>query len=424
MAQLTDDCFAFNGPLLPVADAERLIGERVTPVNGHATVRLRDAVGRVLAEDVVAPLNVPPFDNSAVDGYAVRADDLKSGGEMRLQIVDRVAAGHDATHALHAGEAIRIFTGAPMPDGADTVFMQEDCRVEGGAVIVPPGLKHGANRRLAGEDIRAGTVALPAGRRLAVQHVALAAALGLTALTVRRRIRVALFSTGDEIVEPGTKLPRAALYDSNRYLLSGLIARMGAEITDLGILSDDPKELARALKAAAEDHDLVLTSGGVSTGEADYVRSTVESIGKVVFWRVAIKPGRPVAMGVIPTSKPGDGAAFVGLPGNPVAVFVTFVRVVRPLLLRLSGALPEPLIAMLARAAFSYKKRKGRREYVRVSLRPAADGTVEAVKHAQDGAGVITSLTETDGLAELGEDVTSVEPGSPVGFLSYASLVG
>ena len=424
MAQLTDDCFAFNGPLLPVADAERLIAERVTPVSGREMVPLRDAVGRVLAADVVAPVNVPPFDNSAVDGFAVRAEDLKSGGEMRMQIVDRVAAGHDATHALRAGEAIRIFTGAPMPDGADTVFMQEDCRVEGGAVVLPPGLHRGANRRLAGEDIRSGTVALPAGRRLAVQHVALAAALGLTALGVRRRVRVALFSTGDEIVEPGTTLPRAALYDSNRYLLSGLIARLGAEITDLGILGDDPEELALALKAAAEDHDLVLTSGGVSTGEADYVRSTIERIGKLVFWRVAIKPGRPVAMGVIPASKQGDGAAFVGLPGNPVAVFVTFVRVVRPLLLRLSGALAEPLVAMPARAAFSYKKRKGRREYVRVTLRAAADGTIEAVKHAQDGAGVITSLTETDGLAELGEDVTTVEPGSPIGFLSYASLVG
>jgi molybdopterin molybdotransferase len=424
MAQLTDDCFAFDGPLLPVADAERLIGERVTPVSGHEAVPLRDAVGRVLAEDVIAPVSVPPFDNSAVDGYAVRAEDLRPGGEMRMQIVDRVAAGHDATHALGAGEAIRIFTGAPMPDGADMVFMQEDCRVEGSAVILPPGLKRGANRRLAGEDIRAGTVALPAGRRLAVQHLALAAALGLTALNVRRRVRVALFSTGDEIVEPGTKLPRAALYDSNRYLLSGLIARLGAEITDLGILCDDPKELAVALKAAAEDHDLVLTSGGVSAGEADYVRSTIESIGKIVFWRVAIKPGRPVALGVIPAAKQGDAAAFVGLPGNPVAVFVTFVRVVRPLLLRLSGALAEPLVALPARAAFSYKKRKGRREYVRVALRAAADGTIEAVKHAQDGAGVITSLTETDGLAELGEDVTIVEPGSPVGFLSYASLVG
>jgi molybdopterin molybdotransferase len=203
-----------------------------------------------------------------------------------------------------------------------------------------------------------------------------------------------------------------------------MIARFGAEVTDLGILGDEPKQLARAIAAAAETHDLVLTSGGVSTGEADYVRTAIESVGRIVFWRVAIKPGRPVAMGVIPASKRGDGAAFVGLPGNPVAVFVTFVRVVRPLLLRLAGALPEPLIAMPARAAFSYKKRKGRREYVRVALRTAADGAIEAVKHAQDGAGVITSLTETDGLAELTEDVTKVEPGSTIGFLSYASLIG
>jgi molybdopterin molybdotransferase len=424
MAQLSDDCFAFNGPLLPVDDAERLITERVAPVDGYETVPLREAAGRVLVEDVVAPVNVPPFDNSAVDGYAVRAADLKANGEMRLRVADRVAAGHDAMQALHPGEAIRIFTGAPMPAGADTVFMQEDCRVDAGAVIVPPGLKCGANRRLAGEDMRAESVALPAGRRLAVQHIALAAALGLTSLKVRRRVRIALFSTGDEIVEPGTKLPGAALYDSNRYLLSGLIARFGAEVTDLGILGDDPNELTQALKSAAASHDLVLTSGGVSTGEADYVRTTIESIGRIVFWRVAIKPGRPVAMGVIHGSKPGDGAAFVGLPGNPVAVFVTFVRVVRPLLLRLSGALHEPLIAMPVRAAFSYKKRKDRREYVRVALRTAADGMIEAVKHAQDGAGVITSLTETDGLAELGEDITNIEPGSMIGFLSYSSLVG
>jgi molybdopterin molybdotransferase len=424
MAQLSDDCFAFNGPLLPVAEAERMIGERVAPVAECETVALRDAAGRVLADDLVARVNVPPFDNSAVDGYAVRTADLNSEGETRLGIVDRVAAGHAATHALAAGEAARIFTGAPMPGGADTVFMQEDCRVEADRVVVPPGLKRGANRRLAGEDLRAGAVALPAGRRLAVQHVALAAALGFATLRVRRRVRVALFSTGDEIVEPGTSLPDAALYDSNRYLLTGLFARFGTSVTDLGILSDDPGELGVALAAAAQDHDLVLTSGGVSTGEADYVRAAIEAIGRLVFWRIAIKPGRPVAMGVIPAAKTGTAAAFVGLPGNPVAVFVTFVRVVRPLLLRLSGALPEPLIALPARAAFSYKKRKGRREYVRVALRAAADGTIEAVKHPQDGAGVITSLTETDGLAELGEDITTIEPGTPIGFLSYAALLG
>ena len=424
MAQLSDDCFAFSGPLMPVADAERLIADRVAPVEGVETVSLRAAAGRVLMRDVVAPVSLPPFDNSAVDGYAVRADDLERDGETRLAVIDRAAAGHAANRALGRGEAIRIFTGAPMPDGADTVFMQEDCKVEAGAVVLPPGLKRGANRRLAGEDVRAGATALPAGRRLAVQHVALAAALGLTEVEVRRRVRIALFSTGDEIVEPGTPLPRAALYDANRYLLAGMAARLGAEVTDLGILRDEPNTLTRAIAAAALDHDLVLTSGGVSTGEADHVRGAIESIGRIVFWRLAIKPGRPVAMGVIRGGNAGDGAAFVGVPGNPVAAFVTFARVVRPLLLRLAGALPEPLVALPARAAFSYKKRQGRREYVRVALRAAADGGIDAFKHPQDGAGVLSSLTETDGLAELAEDVTRIEPGAAVGFLPYASLIG
>ena len=424
MAQLTDDCFAFNGPLLPVSDAERLIAERTAPVEGVEKVALRAAQGRVVADDIVAPVNVPPFDNSAVDGYAVHADSIPADRETRLVIVDRVAAGHAASRALKSGEAIRIFTGAPMPEGADTVFMQEDCRVDGDGVIVPPGLRCGANRRLAGEDMKAGAVALPAGRRLSVPDIALAAALGLTHLSVRRQVRVAVFSTGDEIVEPGAALPRAALYDSNRYLLAGLLARYGVEVTDLGILTDDKDALARGLAAAAADHDLVLTSGGVSTGEADHVREAVESIGRLVFWRIAIKPGRPVAMGVLRGADGDTNAAFVGLPGNPVAVFVTFVRVVRPLLLRLAGARPEPLMALPVRAAFSYKKRSGRREYVRVTLRRAADGAVEALKYAQDGAGVLTSLTETDGLAELPEDVTRLEPGDTVGFLPYASLLG
>ena len=423
MAQLTDDCFAFSGPLLPIAEAERLISERVKPVAEIETVPLLSARGRVIARDVVAPLSLPPFDNSAVDGYAVRHTDLDPAKETRLTVGERVAAGHAATHALESGEAIRIFTGAPMPTGADTVFMQEDCRLEGGSVIVPAGLEVGANRRLAGEDLRAGAVMLPAGRRLTEQHVALAAAVGITALPVRRLVRVAVFSTGDEIVEPGATRPQAALFDANRYLLAGLIERLGARSTDLGILPDDAEKLQRAIAAAAADHDLVLTSGGVSTGEADHVRSAVERVGRLVFWRVGIKPGRPVAMGVIPGSR-GEGAAFCGLPGNPVAVFVTFARVVRPLLLRLAGAEPEPLMPLPVRAAFAYKKRTGRREYVRVKLVRAADGGIDAVKHAQDGAGLLTSLTETDGLIELPEDVTTVALGATVGFLSYAALVG
>ena len=423
MAQLTDDCFAFSGPLLPIADMERLIVERVTPVQETETAPLAAAHGRVLAADVIAPLDLPPFDNSAVDGYAVRHRDLAANTETRLAIFGRLTAGAAASRPLGPGEATRIFTGAPMPPGADTVFMQEDVRTEGQTVIVPAGLKRGANRRLAGEDVRKGATVLPAGRRLAAQDVALAAAVGLTALNVRRRVRVALFSTGDEIVEPGRPRPAAALYDANRYLLRGMLDRLGAEVTDLGILKDDPAALEAAIAAAAREHDLVLTSGGISTGEADHVRAALEKIGRLVFWRVAIKPGRPVAMGVIPGAGPGTGAAFAGLPGNPVAVFVTFARVVRPLLLRLAGARPEPLTALPVRLAFPYRKKKGRREYVRVALRTGSDGAIEAVKHPQDGAGVITSLTETDGLVELTEDATTVEPGSTVGFLSYAALL-
>jgi molybdopterin molybdotransferase len=241
---------------------------------------------------------------------------------------------------------------------------------------------------------------------------------------VRRKVRVAVFSTGDEIVEPGRSLPPAALFDANRYLLAGLIDQLGGERTDLGILPDDPDRLATAIADAAAGHDLVLTSGGVSTGEADHVKAAVERIGTLVFWRVGIKPGRPVAMGVIADAQAGEGAAFVGLPGNPVAVFVTFARVVRPLMLRLAGAEPSPLMPLPVRAGFAYKKRPGRREYVRVRLVRGADGAVEALKHAQEGAGVITSLTETDGLVELDEDTTAIAPGATIGFLSYASLAG
>jgi molybdopterin molybdotransferase len=424
MAQLTDDCFAFSGPLLPVDEVERIIRARVTPVAEIETVALNAASGRVVARDVVAPIDLPPFDNSAVDGYAVRHADLDAVADTRLAIVERVTAGHAAARALAAGAAVRIFTGAPMPAGADTVFMQEDVQVERDTVIVPPGLKAGANRRLAGEDVRAGALVLPVGRRLAAQHVALVAALGLTELDVFRRVRVAVFSTGDEIVEPGTLRPGPALFDANRYLLAGLLERHGALTTDLGILPDDPDELARAIAAAATDHDLVVTSGGVSTGEADHVRRAVEAVGRLVFWRVAIKPGRPVAMGVIPGSRPEARAAFVGLPGNPAAVYVTFARVVRPLILRLAGAEAAPLVALPVRAAFGYRKKAGRREYVRVKLARAADGTVDAVKHTQEGAGIITSLTETDGLVELSEDTTTIEPGAIVGFFPYAALAG
>jgi molybdopterin molybdotransferase len=423
MAQLTDDCFAFSGPLLPVAEMERLIAERVTPVTEIEEVGLAAALGRVVAADVIAAENLPPFDNSAVDGFAVRHADLAPDGDTRLVVVDRAAAGHEAAHALGAGQAIRIFTGAPMPPGADTVFMQEDCRTEDDAVVVPPGLERGANSRAVGEDVGAGAIMLPAGRRLIAQDLALAAAQGMTRLAVRRKLRVAVFSTGDEIVEPGAARPAAAIFDANRHLLRALLEKFGAAVTDLGILPDQRLTLQNAISDAAADHDLVITSGGMSTGEADHVRAAVERIGRLVFWRVAIKPGRPVAMGVLPGGH-GSAAAFAGLPGNPAAVYVTFVRVVWPLLLQLAGALPRSPLALPVRATFAYRKRRGRREYVRVTLRAAGDGVVEAVKFPRDGAGVITSLTETDGLVELGEDVTEIAPGATVKFLSYAALTG
>jgi molybdopterin molybdotransferase len=429
MAQLTDDCFAFSGPLMPLSDMERLIGERITPVGETERVPLRSARGRVTAADVVAPVDLPPFDNSAVDGYAVRHADLAADGDTTLKVSGRLTAGARADVVLGPTQAIRIFTGAAMPSGADTVFMQEDVTADGDSVTVPKGLKLGSNRRLAGEDAPKGRVVLPPGSVLEAQHIALLAALGLTEIEVRRRLKVAIFSTGDEVVEPGATRGGAAIFDANRYLLSALLEHLGAVVTDLGILADDPAELARALAKAAGWHDLIITSGGVSTGEADYVRSAVEKIGTLVFWRVAIKPGRPVAMGVIRAAPRKDyaansGAAFCGLPGNPVAVFVTFVRVVKPLLLRLSGARPQTLLPLPVRAAFAYKKRKDRREYVRVALRKGADGEVEAVKHPQDGAGILTSLTETDGLLEFPEDVTAIKPGDRVGFLSYAALMG
>ncbi len=277
-------------------------------------------------------------------------------------------------------------------------------------------MKKGANSRPAGEDVAQGSVALPAGRRLRPQDLALAAALGLTHLPVRRRPRVGVFSTGDELTEPGRPLGPSAIYDSNRVLLASLCTRAGAEVFDLGVVRDRKAELAARLKAAARECDLILTSGGVSTGEEDHVKPAVEEIGRLVFWRVGIKPGRPVALGVI------DGAAFVGLPGNPVAVFVTFAFVARPLLARLAGGDPVPPRRIPVHLAFPYRKKAGRREYVRVRLAPRADGGFDAHKHPRDGAGVLSSLTETDGLVELPEDVLTLQAGDRAAFVAYADL--
>ncbi|GGH27186.1 molybdopterin molybdenumtransferase MoeA [Alsobacter metallidurans] len=415
MAQLTDDAFAFGGELMPVDQAIALIGERLPVLAGVEDAPLWSADGRVLAHDVVARVALPPFDNSAVDGYATRTADLSPGSATRLPVRGRVAAGHGAA-ALDPGSAARVFTGAPVPVGTDVVFMQEDVTADGDHVLLPPGLKPGANLRRAGEDIERGAVALLAGRRLRPQDVALAAALGCASLQVRRRLRVGLFSTGDELREPGETLGPAQIYDSNRALLAALLARMGVEVSDLGRLRDDRDAVQAALSEAAGAHDLLVTSGGVSMGEEDHVRAAVEATGAMVFWRLAIKPGRPVALGVV------DGTPLVGLPGNPVAVFVTGAHVLRPLVARLRGEALEPLPAFPVRCGFSYRKKAGRREYVRVSLRQDGDGGCTAAKHPRDGAGVLSSLTETAGLIELEEDRLTVEPGESARFIPYGLL--
>jgi molybdopterin molybdotransferase len=418
MAQLSDDCFAFGGPMMSVDEAVAIIGARVTLVQDVETVSLGDADGRILAGGISAPLPLPPFTNSAVDGYAVRSGDLPPGEEQAFPVTGRVQAGAATSDAIKPGHAVRIFTGAPMPEGADTVFMQEDVRLDAdGRVVLPAGLRPGANVRPAGEDIPAGTPALTAGRRLRPQDVALAAAFGLTQVAVRRRIRVAVFSTGDELVSPGSQRAAAQLFDSNRFMLMAMLKRLGCEVSDLGIVKDDRTSLAQGLTQVAGTHDLILTTGGVSTGEEDHVKASVESVGTLVLWRMAIKPGRPVAMGII------AGTPFIGLPGNPVASFVTFVHVVRPTVLALAGATQQHLVPMPVRAAFTYKKKIARREYVRVHLRKGDDGVLEAVKFPREGAGLLSSLVDTDGLVELGEAITRVEPGQPVGFLSYASLL-
>lgn len=418
MAQLSDDCFAFGGPMMSVDEAVAIIAARVSAVQDTETVSLGDADGRILAGDISAPLALPPFTNSAVDGYAVRGRDLPQAEEARFPVTGRVQAGGSAGGAIAPGHAVRIFTGAPMPDGADTVFMQEDVRIEAdNKVVLPAGLKPGANVRPAGEDIPVGHSALKAGQRLRPQDVALIAAFGLTEVDVRRRIRVAVFSTGNELVSPGAPRTAAQLFDSNRFMLMAMLARLGCDVSDLGILRDERTSLASALKNAASAHDLILTSGGVSTGEEDHVKAGVESVGTLVLWRMAIKPGRPVAMGII------GGTPFIGLPGNPVASFVTFVHVVRPTVLALAGAAQRPLIPMPVRAAFAYKKKFARREYVRVNLRKGSDGVLEVTKFPREGAGLLSSLVDTDGLVELGEEITQVQPGQSVGFLGYASLI-
>jgi molybdopterin molybdotransferase len=417
MAQLSDDCFAFGGALLSVDEALAQIDARVITVVDSETVPLGAAAGRVLARDLVATMHLPPHANSAVDGYAVAFGDLLPDRETDLPVGGRAAAGHPLDRALRRGEAIRIFTGAPMPEGADTVLMQEDCVAAHGNVRLKPGIRKGANRRRAGEDVALGETALTAGRRLRPADLGLAAALGREELPVFRRLRVALLSTGDEVREPGTKLSPGAIYDANRIMLKALLEGVGCEVTDFGIQPDREDALADTLATASAEHNLIVTSGGVSTGEEDHVKSAIERLGVLHFWRLAIKPGRPVALGQI------GAVPLIGLPGNPVAVVVTFAVLARPMILKLAGGAALAPQLLPVRAGFAYRKKPGRREYLRARLEREGDQVV-AVKHSRDGAGILSSIVQSDGLVILDEAASELAAGTIVDFLPFSEVIG
>ncbi len=412
-----DDCFAHDGKRMPAGEALALLQQRARPVVGHELVPLADAHGRILAQTLVSERDVPAFDNVAVDGFGFAHADLAPAGPTRLRLLEgRAAAGHPFEGRLPEGTALRVLTGAALPAGADTVLMQEDAGFAGDAVVIPQGVRRGANRRRAGEDIRRGQAVLAPGQRLRPQDVGVAASLGLARLRVFLPPRVALFSTGDELAEPGARLAAGATYDANRTILQGLLGALGCRVTDLGILPDRAEAVGPALERAAASHDCVLTSGGASRGDEDHVVRAVARQGRLHFWQIAVKPGRPLAFGQL------GRAVFIGLPGNPVAAVICFLRFARPVLTALGGGRwPEPR-AFLVPAAFVIKKKPGRREYLRARLIRATDGRLWAEKILPEGSGILTSLAAADGLVELAEDTTGVAEGDLVEFVPFSEF--
>ncbi|MGB2881467.1 MAG: gephyrin-like molybdotransferase Glp [Rhodoferax sp.] len=407
-------------PLLPLDDALIQLMAHATPLDATESVAVGEADGRVLAQDVVSELHVPPLDNSAMDGYALRCADATAPG-VTLGISQRIPAGANAQPLL-VGTAARIFTGAPVPAGADAVIMQEDCTAlpvaDGGLgqVQVNSLPKAGQNIRRAGEDVARSDVVLSRGQRLGPAELGLAASIGMAALKVARRPRVALFSTGNELVMPGAvapqDMPPGAIYNSNRYFLIALLRRLGCVVTDLGIVPDHRDATIQALRQAAKGHDLILTSGGVSVGEEDHIKPAVQSLGTMDLWQIAIKPGKPFAYGRI-----GD-AHFMGLPGNPVASFVTFLVLVRPFLLRLQGVNRVAMKAIAAQANFTWARPDKRREFLRV--RRNADGGLELFSN--QSSGVLTSAVWGDGLID-NPPGCAIAPGDTVRFVPFSELL-
>ena len=423
MSELGESPLTAGDRHLSVDEARTTIAAALVPVGGRECLPLAQAVGRVLAEDVVSPIDVPAHDNSAMDGYAFAGAALRADAPTRLRSVGTAFAGTPFAGAVGEGECLRIMTGAVMPAGLDTVVPQELCRAEGDAVEIAPGvIRAGENRRLRGEDLAAGKPAVRAGRVLRPADLGLVASLGFTTVTVARRLRVALFSTGDELRAPGEPLAPGCIYDSNRSSLAAAVQRLGMEVVDLGLVPDDPAALQATFERAVAEADVVLTSGGVSVGEADHTRDLLARLGEVAFWKVAMRPGRPFAFG--PLRRPGAATPtwLFALPGNPVAALVTFYVFAREALLQLAGATPSPLPVLQARCTAPIRKRPGRTEFQRAIVERGTEGWQVRLTGSQ-GAGVLRSMSEANALLVLRHEQGSVAAGEPVDCWLFDGLV-
>jgi len=406
---------------LPLEQALAIIRAVVTPIEKSETLPLRAALGRVLARGIVSPIDVPGHESSAMDGWAVRGADLGDGQEIRLREVGSAFAGHPFKGRLGPGECVRIMTGAVMPQGADTVVMQEVVHLREGAVVIPPGQRAGSNRRFAGEDIAKGCAALSPGTTITPAAVGLAASLGITEVEVRARPRVAFFSSGDELTMLGEPLGAGQVYDSNRHALWAMLERLGCETRDLGVVGDDPGALEAALREGAAWAEAIVTTGGASEGEADFTRRIAAGLGEVAFWKLAARPGRPFAFGTISAS--GRDALFFGLPGNPVAAMVCFYRMVRPALLQMTGARNTEPVTVRVKAAEPMRKRIGREEAMRgVITRDASGECVVRLTGAQ-GSAMMTSVCEANCLVVLARQIGAVAAGDWVDAIVLEGLV-
>lgn len=404
-----------DGPALPLGEALDRVLAAVVPVSESERLPIRQALGRVLASDVCSTIDVPGQNNSAMDGYALRSADLPDAAPLKL--IGAAFAGQPFASRVGEGECVRIMTGAPVPEGADTVVMQERVSAENDRVQINALPAPGANVRLAGEDIKAGNVALSAGAQLQPAHIGLIASIGVAEVDVLRRPRVAFFSTGDELCEVGTPTQPGQIYDSNRYTLFGMLQRLGTEVVDLGVVRDRPDELEAGFRRAAESADLIVTSGGVSVGEADYVMEIFERLGQIEFWSIAIKPGRPTVFG-----KLGD-ALYFGLPGNPVSVMATFYQLARPAILKLSGLGAQVPVLISATCAATIKTKAGRTEFLRGILSRDQQGQYVVSKTGHQGSGILSSMTRANCFIVIPEDAEVIEAGSQVDVQPFEALV-